>query len=119
MPPHSAGETGDENPGRLSPGQGPSGALASEEECHQFIPRNTPRCRAALYRDALRQQRKSWGGTPLAEFWFYYCNTHELLACFAQHPKHPITRPQRVTMLLVMSAISLAFSCVPPVVCLL
>lgn len=66
--------------------------------------------KAKLYTDALRQQRKSWGAPFWQEFWFYCCNTHEVVSLCAAHPKHPVTRGQRVVMLIVMSALSLAFS---------
>lgn len=66
--------------------------------------------RGVHYRDALRQQRKTWGGPVNEEFWFYVCNTHEILSIFMQHPKHPIAMWQRVVMLLVSSTLSLAWS---------
>ena len=66
--------------------------------------------RAQLYRDALRQGRKSWGASFAAEFWFYICNTHEILSLFLSHPKHPITVPQRAVMLLVTSTIALGLT---------
>lgn len=66
--------------------------------------------RISLYRDALRQQRKSWGGSFFQEYVFYACNTHELLSVFLQHPLHPITLAQRILVLLSCCTISLAYA---------
>ncbi len=63
-----------------------------------------------LFRDALRQQRKSWGAPFWREYGFYAANTHELLSLFLQHRLHPITHIQRLIVLLSCCAISLAYS---------
>jgi hypothetical protein len=101
-------------PGCVHVPQSPSPVAPSVEVVHESDRKDVSSVdcrenRASLYRDALRQQRKTWGATFHQEFWFYVKNTHEVLAISLQHPKHAISRLQRVTMLIVMSSISLAF----------
>lgn len=82
----------------------------SPADAEPVTPSQYSNTRIQSYRDALRQQRKSWGGPFFQEYLFHLVNTHELLAIFLQHRLHPITLTQRILVLFAISSISLAYA---------